>query len=103
MPRMVGPLQTPYTDPAISTIDQAGVGAVPKGGRKIDNAVDGPGLVGSPHESNVPTPGTEETPNPLSGLSRRVDGHSLGEGDPGEFGSVPVPDLDQDNKGRTLA
>ena len=104
MPRMVGPLQTPYTEPAIDAVDQAGVGASPKGGRKIDSDVEGPALIATPFsEAIVPTPGTDETANPLSGVSRRVDGHDLGAGDPGEFGSVPVPSLDEDNKGRTLA
>lgn len=99
-----GALQTPYEDAAISGVDQAGVGVNPRGGRDTDQSVGGPGLVNSPFDEaalETVSP-TGETPNSMSGLSRRVDGASMGPGDPGESGGVSIPALDKDNRGRTL-
>ena len=100
-----GSLQTPYEDAAISGVDQAGEGVGARGGRDTTNPVSGPGLVGTPFDEAITTtvsPDTE-TANSMSGLSRRVDGASLGAGDPGESGKVRIPSLDRDNRGRTLA
>lgn len=100
-----GSLQTPYVDAAISDVNQAGEGVGARGGRDTTSPVSGVGLVSSPYDEAILTdvsPVTE-TPNPESGLSQRVDGASLGTGDPGESGQVPLPNLDESNVGRTLA
>ncbi len=102
--RTVGDLQTPYEDAVISGVDQGGVDTSPRGGRAVANPVSGPGLVSSPFDEPVMPSLTNqgETPNTASGLALRVDGVRLGAGDPGEGGTIAIPNLDQDNTGRTI-
>ena len=96
-----GDLQTPF-DEGHASPAAAGDGVTIRGGRPMPARPGGEGLVGSPFaEATAPVPGTQETPNE-SGLPPRADGHTPGPGDPGETGTAPLPDLDQDNKGRTF-
>ena len=99
------PLQTPYTDAVISDVNQAGEGVGARGGRSTTNPVSGVDLVNEPFAEAAITGVSpiSETPNNMSGLSQRVDGASLGEGDPGENGQITLPNLDESNVGRTLA
>ena len=103
MSRIINELQTPYREPALDAPDAAGDGANVRGGQSLSQGPSGEGLVNSPMPSNVPVPGGKETDNSLSGLPGRVDGFGLGEGDPGPGGTVDIPALDRDNRGRTLA
>jgi len=104
MSRIINELQTPYDEPAIDAPGARGDVSGPRGGRPMPSGPSGEALVNSPFsESIVPIPGISETPNSMSGLPGRVDGSNMGSGDPGTDGNVGVPDLDQSNKGRTLA
>jgi hypothetical protein len=103
MAREVNGVQTPYVDTAMDAPDASGSGANVRGGRTMPSGPSGEGLVNSPMVSNVPVPEGKETANSLSGLPTRIDGVSLGDGDPGPGGTVDIPSLDQNNKGRTFA
>ena len=105
MARMLGDLQTPYDEPGMSAPDGQGEGVTERGGRPMPAAPAGPGLVATPFAEAItpaPDPGTRETPNDLSGLPLRADGHGFDGGAPGADGGIDLPDLDQDNRGRTL-
>jgi len=101
--RIINELQTPYDEPAMDAPDASGDLASVRGGRNAPSPVSGVGLVSSPFESNVPTPGGPEDANTMSGLPGRVDGISAGDGDPGVDGTIDLPVLNDTDKGRTLA
>lgn len=102
MARIVNELQTPFDEPAMDAPDAAGNLASRRGGRPEPQGPGGVGLVSSPHESNVPAPGGGEDANTMSGLPGRVDGIDAGEGDPGIDAAIPLPDLNEAHRGRTL-
>ena len=103
--RIINELHTPFDEPAMDAPPDRGELAGTRGGREAPSPVGGVGLVSSPFgDTNVAGVISEsEDPNSLSGLSGRVDGVDAGEGDPGPGGTVDLPVLTDESKGRTLA